>query len=100
MNDDHIVMFNHDYSKLRGQRSGFLCYATIFHVGEKFPEEAYQYDTDGLWEFKPNTDYIQLVFLGEKEIPFTGTSISTTSERSSSSWFTQSKSKKRKPKWT
>ena len=86
MNDDHIVMFNHDYSKLRGQRSGFLCYATIFHVGEKFPEEAYQYDTDGLWEFKPNTDYM--------------TSISTTSERSSSSWFTQSKSKKRKPKWT
>ena len=64
-------MFNHDYSKLRGQRSGFLCYATIFHVGEKFPEEAYQYDTDGLWEFKPNTDYIQLVFLGDKEIPFT-----------------------------
>ena len=71
MNDDHIVMFNHDYSKLRGQRSGFLCYATIFHVGDKFPEEAYQYDTDGLWEFKPNTDYIQLVFLGDKEIPFT-----------------------------
>ena len=71
MNDDHIVMFNHDYSKLHGQRSGFLCYATIFHVGEKFPEEAYQYDTDGEWEFKPNTDYIQLVFLGDKEIPFT-----------------------------
>ena len=70
MDDDHIVKFNHDYSKLRGQRSGFLCYATIYHVGDKFPDEAYQYDTDGEWEFKPNTDYIQLVFLGDKEIPF------------------------------
>ena len=67
----NIVKFNHDYSKLRGQRSGFLCYAGIIHVGDKFPDEAYQYDTDGLWEFKPNTDYIQLVFLGDNEIPFT-----------------------------
>ena len=47
MNSDHIVKFNHNYSKL--------------HV----------YDTDGKYELIDGKDYIQLVFLGDKEIPFT-----------------------------
>ena len=95
----NIVKFNHDYSKLHGQRSGFLCYADIIHVGDKFPEEAYQYDTDGLWEFKPNTDYIQLVFLGDKEIPFTTYRNDTPENRAKyfghekEVWFTPRKSK-------
>ena len=71
MNDDHIVMFNHDYTKLHGQRSGKLVHAELVKIDKTFPKEALEYDTDGLYELKMGEYYIQLVFLGDKEIPFT-----------------------------
>ena len=71
MNDDHIVMFNHDYSKLHGQRSGKLVHAELVKMDSTFSKEALEYDTDGLYEFKMGEYYIQCVFLGDKDIPFT-----------------------------
>ena len=71
MDDNHIVMFNHDYSKLRGQRSGKLIHAELVKIDKTFSKEALEYDTDGLYEFKMGEYYIQLVFLGDKDIPFT-----------------------------
>ena len=71
MNDDHIVKFNHDYTKLHGQRSGKLVHAELMKIDETFSKEALEYDTDGLYEFKMGEYYIQLVFLGDKDIPFT-----------------------------
>ena len=71
MDDNHIVMFNHDYSKLRGQRSGKLVHAEIVRIDDTFSKEALEYDTDGLYELEKNTYYIQAVFLGDKDIPFT-----------------------------
>ncbi len=71
MTSDHTVKFSHDFSKLRGQKSGFLVWVDIYHVGNDMPRETKEYDTDGKYEFKPNTDYLQLVFLGDKDIPFT-----------------------------
>ena len=71
MDDNHIVMFNHDYTKLRGQRSGKLVHAELVKIDKTFSKEALEYDTDGLYEFKMGEYYIQLVFLGDKDIPFT-----------------------------
>jgi len=71
MNSDHIVMFNHDYSKLHGQRSGKLIHAELVKMDKTFSKEALEYDTDGLYEFKMGEYYIQCVFLGDKDIPFT-----------------------------
>ena len=66
-----IVEFNYPYSKLRGQKSGMLVYAGIYHMGKCFSKESYEYDTDGKYPLEKGKDYIQLVFLGDKEIPFT-----------------------------
>lgn len=68
---DHTVKFSHNFTKLRGQKSGFLCWVDIYHVGNDMPKETKEYDTDGKYEFEPDTDYLQLVFLGDKDIPFT-----------------------------
>ena len=67
----NVIEFNHNYTKLHGQKAGFLCWANIYHMGKNFPQETYEYDTDGVYEFQKDVDYIQLVFLGDKEIPFT-----------------------------
>lgn len=72
MNSDHIVKFNHNYSKLHNQTSGFLIWVDVVHMSDLFPsEETIAYDTDGKYPFEMNKDYLQLVFLGDKDIPFT-----------------------------
>lgn len=66
------VKFNYNYSKLHNQKSGFLVWVDVVHMSETFPnEETYLYDTDGKYEFELKKDYLQLVFLGDKDIPFT-----------------------------
>ena len=67
----NVVKFDHDYTKLHGQKSGFLCWVTPFLVDKNFTDEAYQYDTDGMYPLEKGKIYMQLVFLGDKEIPFT-----------------------------
>lgn len=68
---ENTVKFNHNYSKLHGQKSGFLCWVTPFLMDKNFTDEAYQYDTDGKYPLEKGKIYMQLVFLGDKEIPFT-----------------------------
>lgn len=71
-NEMNTVKFNYNYSKLHNQKSGFLVWVDVVHMSETFPnEETYLYDTDGKYEFELNKDYLQLVFLGDKDIPFT-----------------------------
>lgn len=67
----NVVKFDHDYTKLHGQKSGFLCWVTPFLIDKNFTDEAYQYDTDGMYPLEKGKIYMQLVFLGDKEIPFT-----------------------------
>ena len=68
---ENIVEFNHNYTKLHNQKSGFLCFVNPFLIDKNFTDETYQYDTDGLYPLEKGKIYMQLVFLGDKEIPFT-----------------------------
>ena len=68
---ENIVEFDHNYTKLHNQKSGFLCFVNPFLIDKNFTDEAYQYDTDGLYPLEKGKIYMQLVFLGDKEIPFT-----------------------------
>ena len=70
-NSRNVVMFNHNYTKLHGQKWGRLLHAEIVKIDRTFPKEALEYDTDGLYEFEIGQYYIQCVFLGDKDIPFT-----------------------------
>lgn len=71
MADGNHIGFSHDYSKLHGQSGGFLLSAKPYVLRDRwFSEETRQYDTDGVFPL-PEGNYLQLVFLGEKEIPFT-----------------------------
>lgn len=71
LSEMNVVKFDHDYTKLHGQKSGFLCWVTPFLMDKNFTDEAYQYDTDGMYPLEKGKIYMQLVFLGDKEIPFT-----------------------------
>ena len=68
---ENVIEFNHNYTKLHNQKSGFLCFVNPFLIDENFTDEAYQYDTDGKYSLEKGKIYMQLVFLGDKEIPFT-----------------------------
>ena len=81
MDNNHTVIFNHDYTKLHGQRSGKLVHAELMKIDNTFSKEALEYDTDGLYEFKMDVYYIQCVFLGDKDIPFTTYRIETQENR-------------------
>lgn len=65
------IGFSHHYSKMCGQTRGILAYASIYIIDSKwFPDETRRYDTDGVFPLDDGV-YIQLVFIGEKQIPFT-----------------------------
>ena len=68
---ENVIEFNHNYTKLHNQKSGFLCFVNPFLIDKNFTDEAYQYDTDGKYPLEKGKIYMQLVFLGDKEIPFT-----------------------------
>lgn len=68
------IKFSKEYPKLHGQTGGILL-AVLFIDKEKFPlsQELLDYDTkavDGSYYPLPKNDYLQLVFLGDKLIPF------------------------------
>lgn len=67
----NVIEFSHNYSKMHNQKSGFLCFVNPFLIDENFTDEAYQYDTDGKYPLEKGKIYMQLVFIGDKEIPFT-----------------------------
>lgn len=65
------IGFSHHYSKIYGQTHGILAYASIYIIDRKwFPDETRRYDTDGVFPLDDGV-YLQLVFIGYKQIPFT-----------------------------
>jgi len=68
------IKFSHDYPKLHGQTRGKLIFISKISKND-FPlnDELLEYDTktsDGEYYPLPKTDYLQLIFLGNKGIPF------------------------------
>lgn len=67
------IRFIGDYPKLHGQHEAKLLHARLIRVPDEMTEELLAYDTtrsDGTrFELKKG-EYVQLVFLGEKGIPF------------------------------
>ena len=65
------IGFRHHYTKLHGQTHGILLYAQPCIIDRYWiSDETIQYDTDGVFPL-PDGAYLQLVFLGNKYIPFT-----------------------------
>jgi hypothetical protein len=68
------IKFSSDYPKLWGQKSAILLNVLLIEKNE-FPldKDLVEYDTkncDGTYYPLPKNKYIQLVFLGNKRIPF------------------------------
>lgn len=68
------IKFEEDYLKLHGQHRGFLLYVQVVDYDD-LSEEFLIYDTTKVsgsrYHLPSGQQYIRLVFLGEKGIPFT-----------------------------
>ena len=70
----NVIKFSHDYPKLWGQSEAMLI-AVRYFTKTDFPlnEDLLEYDTktkEGNFYPLPKGDYLQLIFLGNKRIPF------------------------------
>ena len=66
------IGFDRLYTKLYGQKSGTLLKASLVLMdGDLYNGEAHRYNTDGEYGYTKGIHYWQLVFLGDKMIPFT-----------------------------
>lgn len=67
------IKFSSDYPKLHGQKTATLVAVARIKIDKNTPPELFEYDTkksDGsYYELKHGT-YLQLIFLGDKSIPF------------------------------
>lgn len=67
------IKFSGDYPKLHGQKEATLVAVAKIKIDKNTPQELLEYDTkksDGTYyELKSGT-YMQLIFLGDKCIPF------------------------------
>jgi len=67
-----VIKFSSDYSKLWNQNEGKLIHINLLDNSQRNPD-LIEYDTkktDGTYYPLPSTTLIQLVFLGDKNIPF------------------------------
>lgn len=65
------IGFSHHYSKMHGQTYGVLVGVFVYVIDRKWTsEETIAYDTDGVFPLDDG-EYLQLVFIGNKQIPFT-----------------------------
>ncbi len=67
------IKFSHDYPKLWGQNKAELIEVVIISQNEILDKDLIEYDTKnskGDYYQLPNDDLIQLVFVGNKRIPF------------------------------
>ncbi len=66
------IKFSHNYPKLHGQKTATLLAVLPIRIDKSTPKELLDYDTsyDGGRYPLPTGDYIQLVFIGDKRIPF------------------------------
>ena len=82
----HIIGFSHHYNKLHAQTHGTLIAVKRVTIDERFPVHGLCYDTKyetvkgdvnkGIthgYEFMrlPSGNYLQLIFIGDQQIPFT-----------------------------
>ena len=80
----HLIGFSHHYTKMRGQTHGELLTVRKVTIDANYPQAAIAYDTGFLSTTKnedgipnkefyplPPGDYLLLVFLGNRAIPFT-----------------------------
>lgn len=70
MSEIKEINFDHNYKKLHNQTKAVLIQTAILK-GVNIPKEFIKYDTDNKYELKENEDYLYLVFVGDKMIPFT-----------------------------
>lgn len=66
----HEIRFKHNYKKLHNQTKAVLIQTAILK-GENIPKEFIEYDTDNKYKLNEKEDYLYLVFVGIKMIPFT-----------------------------
>lgn len=66
------IKFSHNYPKLHGQTSAELIAVRPIRIDKNTPRELLEYDTkyDGGYYPLPTGNYIQLVFVGNLNIPF------------------------------
>lgn len=67
------IKFSGDYPKLHGQTTGELLAVKNIRIDKETPKELIEYDTtksDGTKYPLKTGDYIQLIFLGDLNIPF------------------------------
>jgi hypothetical protein len=64
------INFNHNYKKLHNQTKAVLIQTAILK-GKNIQKEFIDYDTDDQYKINKKEDYLYLVFVGDKMIPFT-----------------------------
>jgi hypothetical protein len=67
------IKFSSDYPKLHGQKTATLVAVARIKIDENTPPELLEYDTkkaDGSYFNLEHGTYLQLIFLGDKSIPF------------------------------
>lgn len=67
------IKFSGDYPKLHGQKSATLVAVAKIKIDKNTPHELLEYDTkksDGTYYELKTGNYMQLIFLGDKAIPF------------------------------
>lgn len=64
------IRFNQNYTKLHGQNLAQVIHIGI-RTGKRLEKEFIEYDTDGKFEIEPETAYMIIYLIGNKQIPFT-----------------------------
>lgn len=64
------IRFNNNYKKLHNQKTAVLAQTGAIK-GNTIPEDFVEYDTDRKYKINRKGNYLYLLFIGEKMIPFT-----------------------------
>lgn len=64
------IVFNHNYKKLHNQKTAVLAQTGAIK-GKTITDDFIDYDTDRNFKINRKGNYLYLLFIGEKMIPFT-----------------------------
>ena len=64
------IVFNHNYKKLHNQKTVVLVQTGAIK-GKTITDDFIDYDTDRKYKINRKGNYLYLIFIGEKMIPFT-----------------------------
>lgn len=65
----NIIRFNRNYKKLHNQKRATLL-RVDFIEGEDLHKDFIEYDTEGKYQIDKSKEYMRLIFIGNKGIPF------------------------------